>query len=99
MKIFQLLALLFFCSVMAFNVRADINENTTINDIHQQMQSKQLTSEQLVQFYLKRIATYDDKGMTLNSVVQLNKNHLTFTSLKVALKAACMVFLFCLKTI
>lgn len=76
MKFFQPLALLFFCSVMAFNVRADINENTTINDIHQQMQSKQLTSEQLVQFYLKRIATYDDKGMTLNSVVQLNKNAL-----------------------
>jgi amidase len=58
----------------AFNTNAEINESTTITDIHQQMQNKQLTSEQLVQVYLKRIEAFDDKGMTLNSVVQLNEN-------------------------
>jgi len=75
MKVFQHLAILFLF-VIALNVNAEINESTTINDIHQQMQSKQLTSEQLVQFYLQRIAKFDDNGMTLNSVVQLNKNAL-----------------------
>ena len=76
MKVLQQLALLFLLFSVAFNSQAEVNENTTINDIHQQMQSKQLTSEQLVQFYLQRIAEFDDKGMTLNSVVQLNKNAL-----------------------
>jgi Asp-tRNA(Asn)/Glu-tRNA(Gln) amidotransferase A subunit family amidase len=75
MKVFQHLATIFLF-VIAWNVNAEINESTTINDIHQQMQSKQLTSEQLVQFYLQRIAKFDDNGMTLNSVVQLNKNAL-----------------------
>ncbi|MFB0981717.1 MAG: amidase [Alteromonadaceae bacterium] len=75
MKAFQHLATMFLF-VIALNVNAEINESTTINDIHQQMQNKQLTSEQLVKFYLQRIAKFDDKGMTLNSVVQLNKNAL-----------------------
>jgi amidase len=75
MKVFQHLAILFLFAI-ALNVNAEINESTTINDIHQQIKSKQLTSEQLVQFYLLRIAEFDDKGMTLNSVVQLNKNAL-----------------------
>ena len=76
MKVLQQLTLLFILLFVVFNSKAEINESTTINNIHQQMQSKQLTSEQLVQLYLKRIAKFDDKGMTLNSVVQLNKNAL-----------------------
>lgn len=48
----------------------------TIKEIHQQMMDKQLTSEQLVLFYLARIKKFDDNGVTLNSVVQLNKNAL-----------------------
>ncbi|MBA6262247.1 amidase [Colwellia sp. Bg11-12] len=76
MKVFQHLALLILLVTTTFNVSAEINESTTIHDIHQQMQSKQLTSEQLVQFYLKRIEAFDDKGMKLNSVVQLNENAL-----------------------
>ncbi len=48
----------------------------TITDIHHQMKIRQLTSEQLVQFYLKRIAKFDDQGVTLNAVVQLNKQAL-----------------------
>jgi amidase len=75
MKVFKHLAIMFLFAI-ALNVNAEINESTTINDIHQQIKSKQLTSEQLVQFYLQRIAEFDDKGMTLNSVVQLNKNAL-----------------------
>jgi Asp-tRNA(Asn)/Glu-tRNA(Gln) amidotransferase A subunit family amidase len=75
MKVFQQLSIIFLLAI-TFNVCAEINESTTINDIHQQMKNNQLTSEQLVQFYLQRIAKFDDIGMTLNSVVQLNKNAL-----------------------
>jgi Asp-tRNA(Asn)/Glu-tRNA(Gln) amidotransferase A subunit family amidase len=59
--------------IMSFYTHAQLDESMTINDIHQQMKNKQLTSEQLVQFYLQRIAKFDDQGMTLNAVVQLNK--------------------------
>jgi amidase/aspartyl-tRNA(Asn)/glutamyl-tRNA(Gln) amidotransferase subunit A len=76
MNMLQHLTLLFLLIFVAFNSQAEINESTTINDIHNQMQNKQLTSEQLVQFYLQRIAAFDDKGMKLNSVVQLNENAL-----------------------
>lgn len=99
MKAFQHLATMFLF-VIALNVNAEINESTTINDIHQQMQNKQLTSEQLVKFYLQRIAKFDDKGMTLNSVVQLNKNALKQAQaldryfIKKVLKAVCMAFQF-----
>ncbi len=40
------------------------------------MQSKKLTSEKLVQFYLHRINTFDQHGGQLNSVVQINKKAL-----------------------
>jgi len=76
MKGFQRLAIIITLAITALNTNAEINQSTTINDIHQQMESKQLTSEQLVQFYLQRIADFDDKGHQLNSVVQLNKNAL-----------------------
>jgi len=76
MKAFQRLALIIVLAIIALNTQAEINQSTTINDIHLQMESKQLTSEQLVQFYLQRIAEFDDKGQQLNSVVQLNENAL-----------------------
>jgi amidase/aspartyl-tRNA(Asn)/glutamyl-tRNA(Gln) amidotransferase subunit A len=76
MNIIKHLTLLFLLLSVVSNSQAEINESTTINDIHKQMQNKQLTSEQLVQFYLQRIAEFDDKGMKLNSVVQLNENAL-----------------------
>lgn len=48
----------------------------TIADIQAAMDSGALTSEKLVQMYLKRIDAYDQKGPMLNSVITLNKNAL-----------------------
>ncbi len=59
------------CSI---ETRAALQPSLSVNQIHQKMQNKQLTSEQLVKFYLQRIALFDDKGKKLNAVVQLNEN-------------------------
>jgi len=74
MNLLRVATLAFSLSIIALHASAQINESSTINDIHHQMETKQLTSEQLVQFYLKRIEKFDDQGLQLNSVVQLNKN-------------------------
>lgn len=44
----------------------------TINEIHNAMQSGDLTSEELVGDYLNRIDTYDQDGPELNSIVTVN---------------------------
>ncbi|WP_042142347.1 MULTISPECIES: amidase [unclassified Pseudoalteromonas] len=62
--------------IHAFSSHAHINENLTVRQIHQKMQSDELTSQELVQFYLDRIKKYDDNGNKLNAVVQLNSNAL-----------------------
>ncbi len=62
---------LLLCS---FESRSDIHGAMTIADIHKKIKNKQLTSEQLVKFYLNRIARFDHNGKKLNSVVQLNEN-------------------------
>lgn len=46
----------------------------SITKIHDMMAKNQLTSEELVHYYLKRIAEIDDNGPTLNAVAQLNNN-------------------------
>lgn len=51
-------------------------EEATIEQIQQQIQAGQLSSMALVQYYLQRIQQYDDNGITLNAVVQLNDNAL-----------------------
>ena len=51
-------------------------EEATISEINQALESGILTSEQLVQLYLDRIAAYDQQGPTLNSVITLNSNAL-----------------------
>jgi len=48
----------------------------TIADIEAAMDKGALTSEKLVQLYLKRIEAYDQKGPKLNTVITLNKNAL-----------------------
>jgi len=48
----------------------------SIKEAHQLFASHQLTSEKLVKLYLARIHQYDDQGVALNAVVQLNKNAL-----------------------
>lgn len=47
-----------------------------ITQIHQKMQQKKLTSQELVLFYLNRISKYDDNGIKLNAVVQINEKAL-----------------------
>lgn len=63
--------------VLSLSSMAMIDDSMNINDIHQQMKNKQLTSEQLVKFYLDRIEKYDHNGVQLNSVVQLNNQAIT----------------------
>jgi amidase len=51
-------------------------EEMSVNQIQRQIKAGELSSEALVQFYLDRIEKYDDNGVKLNSVGQLNKNAL-----------------------
>lgn len=44
----------------------------TIKEINQALDNHQITSEQLVQFYLERIKAYDKKGPMINSIITLN---------------------------
>lgn len=53
----------------------DVAEKS-IAQLQADMSSGAVTSEQLVQAYLARIAEYDDAGPTLNSVISLNPNAL-----------------------
>ncbi len=46
--------------------------HATIQDIQAAMDAGTLTSEQLVQMYLDRIAAYDQKGPALNAILWLN---------------------------
>lgn len=45
---------------------------TTIDEVHTAMKAGTLTSHQLVQLYLDRIAAYDQKGPAINNVICLN---------------------------
>ena len=76
MNLVQRLVLTFMLVIFSFQSNAEFSEKMTITDIHQEMQKKQLTSEEMVNFYLKRIEKYDDKSHKLNAVVQLNHNAL-----------------------
>src|SRR5467141_1217139 len=49
---------------------------TTIDDIHAAFKSGKLTTRQLVQGYLDRIAAYDKQGPTINSIITINPNAL-----------------------
>ena len=46
----------------------------TINDIQKALQTRLITTEQLVQMYLHRIAAYDDGAPHLNAYLYLNPN-------------------------
>ncbi len=48
----------------------------SIPELQQALRSRLITSEQLVQMYLNRIAAYDDAGPLLNSFIHLNANAL-----------------------
>ncbi|PAJ72078.1 amidase [Pseudoalteromonas sp. NBT06-2] len=60
----------------SFSSNAKIDDDMNITQIHQKMQQKKLTSQELVLFYLNRISKYDDNGIKLNAVVQINEKAL-----------------------
>lgn len=47
-------------------------EEATINDVQSAFLSGQMTSRQLVEAYLERIAAYDQQGPYINSIINLN---------------------------
>ena len=47
-------------------------EETTVAGIQQALQTNVRTGRQIVQAYLDRIAAYDRRGPTLNSILTLN---------------------------
>ena len=56
---------------MSFNIL-----ETTIDEIHADYKSGQLTCRQLVQMYLDRIEAYDKKGPAINAIITLNSQAL-----------------------
>jgi Asp-tRNA(Asn)/Glu-tRNA(Gln) amidotransferase A subunit family amidase len=57
-------------------------QSATISDINLAIDSGALTSTQLVQLYLDRIAAYDDQGPALTSVITVNPNALQEAALR-----------------
>ena len=55
--------------------RLDLVE-ATVSDLQKALQTRLVTSEQLVEMYLARIAAYDDAGPRLNSFLTVNPNAL-----------------------
>ncbi len=73
----RILSLFFFVfGLLSPIALAKVDEQLTIPQLHQQMQQGELTSVELVQFYLDRIALFDRRGPALNSIAQLNSNAL-----------------------
>jgi len=54
------------------NFNSFLREDLTINDIQLAMENGEITSKELVMFYLYRIANYDQDGPKLNSVLEIN---------------------------
>lgn len=69
-------ALLAATPTLAAAQQFDVME-ATIPSVHAAMAANRLTCRQLVQAYLDRIAAYDQKGPTLNSVQTVNPRALT----------------------
>ncbi|MGB1198925.1 MAG: amidase [Thalassotalea sp.] len=66
---------LYLLTLLPLALLAAANEQNTIIDLQKKMDSGQLSSVKLVNFYLERIKKYDNNK--LNSVVQLNKDALS----------------------
>jgi amidase len=47
-------------------------EELTINDIQTAIENREVTSKELVMYYLDRIAKYDQDGRKINSVLEIN---------------------------
>lgn len=73
-----LVALLATCSVQAAPVAL---ESATIADLNAAFKAGTLTSEQLVQLCLARIAAYDDRGPKINAVIAVHPQALEIDEL------------------
>lgn len=60
----------------------------SISELREALESGEVTAVQLVKSYLRRIATYDHTGITLNSVVELNPKALDEAAASDARRAA-----------
>jgi len=60
----------------ACGAEPDNYEEASIADLHDQMQRGELSSEQLVSWYLDRIAAIDRNGPELNAIIELNPDAL-----------------------
>lgn len=47
-------------------------EELTIYQIQHAMENREITSKELIMFYLFRIAKYDQGGIKLNSILEIN---------------------------
>lgn len=57
---------------MAIPFNDFFREELTIYEIQRAMENGEITSKELVMFYLHRIAKYDQKGPRLNSILEIN---------------------------
>lgn len=65
-------AALVFCGAWSANAKTFELTTATVADINAAFDAKVLTSEKLVQLYLKRIEAYDEQGPRINAVLALN---------------------------
>ena len=66
-----------FLALAACSPPADNFAEATIGELQDRMQRGELTSEQLVRWYLQRIDELDRAGPKLNSIIELNPDALT----------------------
>ncbi|WP_342538238.1 amidase family protein [Sporosarcina sp. FSL K6-1540] len=57
---------------MEINFNNFFREELTINDIQAAMENGEVTSKELIMYYLYRIAKYDQNGTKINSVLEIN---------------------------
>ena len=76
-KLLQLLIRLIIVSALSMNLNAQTQFTVfekSINEIQEALEKGDVTSVELVDQYLARIAAYDKKGPQLNSIVRINAN-------------------------
>jgi amidase len=66
--------LLYFSILLSACEKALDVEELTINQIHNMMESGEVTAEELVKSYLARIQAYDKDGPYINSIITINPN-------------------------
>ncbi|WP_084407423.1 amidase [Aestuariibacter salexigens] len=65
-------ALLVLCLGLSLNALAVIPDNLSLKQVQTHLADGEYSIEQLAEHYLARIARYDDQGININAVVQIN---------------------------